>query len=113
MSRTVTQAAQGWGVSRTTVLEWIRNGRLTEGTDFIRDEIGKLPVYWIIREEIPPHRAEAFAPIVRKKDEIGTSSPLPPSTPPASIPPSPAQSAEAGAADEAAGPRKARRIIVR
>jgi hypothetical protein len=111
MSRTVTQAAKAWGVSRTTVLEWIRNGRLTEGTDFVRDETPRGPIYWVTREEIPPHRPEAFAPIVRKPSEIGTFPP-PPSTPTASIPPPPAPGAGSGEAAAPPEPRKARRIRV-
>lgn len=59
---TVTEAARTWGVSRSAVLLWIKTGRL--GLDDIEaEETPRGLVWWILRPDPPPHRAEAFAPI--------------------------------------------------
>lgn len=59
---TVTEAADQWGVSRTTVLTWIRTGRLTS-SDVESEETPRGRVWWILRDDPPAHRAEAFARI--------------------------------------------------
>lgn len=103
---TVKQAASLWGVSATTIREWVYNGRMQEGRDFYREDTPRGPIYWVTRREIPPHRPEAFLPIDRSGGKRVTS-PSPP-------PPSPSDELrDEVVGDEAVTSRKGRRIIVR
>lgn len=62
---TITDAAATWGVSRTTVHTWIRNGRLT-AADVESEETPRGRVWWILRDSVPPHRPEALLPTRRR-----------------------------------------------
>jgi excisionase family DNA binding protein len=65
MAMTAREAAKAWNVSQTTVLRWIRNGRLVVGKDVRLEETPMGNFYVITRRDPPPIPLSSYAPIQR------------------------------------------------
>lgn len=80
MAMTAREAAKAWNVSHTTVLRWIRSGRLVEGTDVKLEETPMGSFYVITRRDPPPLPMASYAPIQRSTG-VQLEPPTPPTPP--------------------------------
>ena len=81
MAMTAREAAKAWNVSQTTVLRWIRNGRLVVGKDVRLEETPMGSFYVVTRRDPPPIPLSSYAPIQRSTGGVSEMQIEPPAPP--------------------------------